>query len=195
MSGRSPGREGGLCSKRMYLSGAVGPSSVPGAPWSKGRPGRRRLRIVREPMGKRTPIPCLAFSSAQSKAGSQVTVWANPFSWQSSPRDEHLPQRLVLRNEGRWRVQSRSFPRACPPGSAHHFACPSCWKSLILLAVGCTCSSPSQQTIVCAVHAPGWGALHDQAGRALLPCLPHISAPGHPSKPWFACSAPSSMWD
>lgn len=179
----------------MRLSGAAGPSAVPGAPRSKGRPGRWRLRTVREPMGKRTPISCLAFPSAQSKAGSHVTVWANPFPWQSPPQDEHLPQRLVLRNDGWWRVQSRRFPRACPSGSAHHFACPSCWKSLVSLVVGCTCSSPSQQTIVCAVDAPGWVAQQDQAGRAPLPCLPHISSPGHPSKPWFACSALSSLWD
>ena len=120
--------------------------------------------------GEENPDSCLAFSSARSKAGSQVTVWANPFSWQSSPQDEHLPQRLVLRNDGRWRVQSRSFPRACPPGSAHHFACPSCWKSLIPLAVGYTCSSPSQQTSVCcACSRVGGPARPGRKGPAALP--------------------------
>ena len=93
-------------------------------------------------MGKRTPISCLAFTSARSKAGSHVTG-QTPFPWQSPPQDEHLPQRLVLRNDGWWRVQSRSFPRACPSGSAHHFARPSCWKSLVSLVVGCRWGAPA----------------------------------------------------
>lgn len=42
--------------------------------------------------GEENPISCQAFPSAWCKAGSHMTVWANPFPWQSPPQDEHLPQ-------------------------------------------------------------------------------------------------------